>query len=214
MKRIGIFLLVVTATLKLQSQTVEDFFTNEDTRIIWLGIDYAHIKLIGKFDQFGDWGEQSMSELKNDYFPAWNKLVVNERDKYIVGKMIRVENIYYDIEMMMEHNNSAPLKELEAYNEPNYTLDDVQKFVTEYDLSGEEGIGILFVAEAYNKASEQGIHHFVAINMQTKEVLIHERIITEPGGIGLRNYWAGSIHKTIEKIDRYYYRDWKDEYQE
>lgn len=209
MKKLFLSLIVVMACSTAHAQTAKDLFENTDIKVSWLGIDYAHVKLIGKFDQFGDWGEQSLSELKNDYFPAWNKLVVNERDKYAVGPMLKLNSIYYDIEMMMDHNSSAKLKELEAYNEPNYTLKDIQKFVNEYNTKGKEGIGILFVAEAYNKSAEQGIHHFVAINMKTKKILVHERIVTEPGGFGLRNYWAGSIHSAIEKIDRHLYKKWE-----
>lgn len=212
MKKLFLTVLGVTLSVMGYSQTANDLFTNKEMRVSWLGIDYSQVKLIGKFDQFADWGEQSLAELKNDYFPAWNKVVVNERQKYDFAKMLNRKEVYYDIDMMMKHNANAKLDELEAYNEPNYSPDQIEKFVKNYKIKGKDGIGILLLAESYNKAVEMATYHFVAVNMKTGKVLFQERIKGEPGGFGLRNYWAGSIHQVIEKIEKDYYKDWKEKY--
>jgi hypothetical protein len=52
-------------------------------------------------------------------------------------------------------------------------------------------------------------YHFVAIDMRTSNVLLHDRLRGEPSGIGLRNYWANSFHKVIRNIRDYYYWEWK-----
>ncbi len=205
-------LVVVSTSFIGYCQTASDLFNNKEMRVSWLGIDYSQVKLIGKFDQFADWGEQSLAELKNDYFPAWNKVVVNERQKYDIAKMLDRKEVYYDIDMMMKHNANAKLDELEAYNEPNYTPEQVEKFVKQYKFKNKEGIGVLLLAESYNKAVGMATYHFVAINMKTGKVLFQERIKGEPGGFGLRNYWAGSIHQVIEKIEKDYYKKWKEQY--
>ncbi len=212
MKKLFLILMASGLSVMLNAQTANDLFTDKDMRVSWLGIDYSQVKLIGKFDQFGDWGEQSLAELKNDYFPAWNKVVVNEREKYDIAKMLDRKEVYYDIEMMMEHNANAKLEELEAYNEPNYTPEQIEKFVKQYKFKNKEGIGVMLLAESYNKAVEMATYHFVAINMKTGKVLFQERIKGEPGGFGLRNYWVGSVHKVLEKIEKDYYKKWKDQY--
>ena len=212
MKKLIFSLAVVSTTLVGHSQTASDLFTDKDIRVSWLGVDYTQVKLIGKFDQFADWGEQSLAELKNDYFPAWNKVIINERQKYDLAKMLDRKEVYYDIDMMMMHNAEAKSDGLEAYNEPNYTPEQIEKFVQQYDLKDKEGIGILLLAESYNKAVEMATYHFVAINMNTGKVLFQERIKGEPGGFGLRNYWAGSIHRVVEKIQKDYYKKWKEQY--
>lgn len=212
MKKIVLPFLVLFATLSVQAQTAYDLFNNPNVKISWLGVDYAHIKLIGKFSEFADFGDQSLAELKNDYFPAWNKVVVNERKKYDIAGMLRRNEVYYDIDMIMAHNEKAALDKLEAYNEPNYSPEDIQKFVKSYNLRGKEGIGIVFIAEAYNKAVEMATYHFVAINMGTGKVIFQQRVKGEPGGFGLRNYWANSIHEVIEKIHDKLYLEWQESY--
>ncbi len=68
-----------------------------------------------------------------------------------------------------------------------------------YDLEGKTGVGIVMVAESLNKTTERAVYHIVALNMETKEILFSERIMSRPSGFGLRNYWGGSIHDAIEK---------------
>ena len=160
-------LVVVSTSFIGYCQTASDLFNNKEMSVSWLGVDYSQVKLIGKFDQFADWGEQSLAELKNDYFPAWNKVVVNERQKYDIAKMLDRKEVYYDIDMMMKHNANAKLDELEAYNEPNYTPEQVEKFVKQYKFKNKEGIGVSLLAESYNKAVGMATYHFVAINMKT-----------------------------------------------
>jgi hypothetical protein len=45
--------------------------------------------------------------------------------------------------------------------------------------------------------------------MKTGEVLLQQRLRGEPGGIGLRNYWANSVYRIIKDIKYYYYFAWK-----
>lgn len=212
MKKMPLLLFVLIAPLLNFGQTAYDLFNTEDIRISWLGVDYSQVKLIGEFDQFASWGEQSLAELKNDYFPAWNKVVVNERKKYDIAGALRRDEVFYDIEMIMKHNNDAKLDELEAYNEPNYTPEDIERFVKDYKLKDKEGIGIVFIAEAYNKAVGMATYHFVAINMETGKVIFQDRIQGEPGGFGLRNYWANSIYEVIDEIGDHRYKDWQKNY--
>jgi hypothetical protein len=208
-------LLTLVAILFLNiayAQKAEDLFKESDTRITWLGVDFSHVKLIGDFSQFGGAGEKSSAQVKRVYFPSWNMLILDERDKYDVGGMIRKDNIVYDIDMMMLHNAKAPVEEMETYNEPSYTADDIKKFVKEYKIDKKDGIGILFVAESLNKARTEAWFHFVAMNLNNNEILVHERLRGEPAGIGLRNYWAGAINDVIKEISKNKYKAWKNQY--
>jgi hypothetical protein len=194
------------------AQKADDLFKASDTRLTWLGVDFSHVKLIGDFSQFGGAGEKSASQVKKVYFPAWNMIVLDEREKYDVAGMLRKDNIVYDIDMMMLHNAKAPVEEMETYNEPSYSKDDIKKFVHEYKIEKKDGIGILFVAECLNKARTEAWYHFVAIDMNNNEILVHDRIRGEPKGMGLRNYWAGSINDVIKKIEKDRYKEWKSQY--
>lgn len=194
------------------AQKVEDLFVSGNTKVSWLGIDFSHVKLIGQFAQFGSAGEKNATQIKSVYFPGWNNLIPDEREKYDVAGMLRKDKVFYDLDMITAINANAPTEELETHNAPQYSREDIEKFVSSYNTAGKEGIGVLFVAEALNKASTEAWFHFVAINMTTKEILIHDRLRGEPSGIGIRNYWAGAIHDVITQISKNRYRDWKSQF--
>jgi hypothetical protein len=212
MKKFILFIFVCFLSAGSYGQTAEDLFTPGDAKISWLGIDFSNVKLIGDFSQFSGAGEKSASQIKKTYFPAWNKLILDEREKYDVAGMLRKDKVIYDIDMIMDINMDAPLEEMESYNAPTYSKEDIEKFVKKYETKGKDGIGIVFVAESLNKANTEAWFHFVAINLTNNKVLVHDRIRGEPSGIGLRNYWAGAIHDVIKEISKSRYRNWKSDY--
>lgn len=201
---IALFCIVLT-----QAQRKEDLFTNSGVPVTWLGVDYSHVKLIGEFSQFADAGQQGSHEIRNKYFPAWNHLILKERAKYDVQGMLRKDNMIYDIGMINDLNATTPLEDLEANNPPSYSRTEIEAFVKRYDIKSPKGIGIVFIAESMNDYTKEAYYHFVAFNMQTKEILLQEKIMGRPRGFGLRNYWAGSIFEVIDQIKSTYYKTWK-----
>jgi len=209
MKKCLFFILCTVSALNATSQTLQDLFGESDVTITYLGIDFSHVRLIGNFAEFLEAGEKNVMEIRNSYFPRWNRVVLDEREKYDLAGMLRKYDIYYDIDMISALNQQTPLDELESYNPVRYSEADIREFVSQYDLAGKEGIGIIFVAESLNKSSEEAFFHFVAINMKTKEVLFQRRLQGEPNGFGLRNYWINSVYRIINDIKNYYYNEWK-----
>jgi hypothetical protein len=211
MKKILIVLLV-SATLLARAQKAEDLFYTNDVRVSWLGVDFSNVKLIGDFSQFSGAGDKSPSQIKSIYFPAWNRVIINEREKYDVKGMLRKDEIFYDIDMIMAKNDAANVEEMESYNSPKYSEEDIAAFVKTYDTGGKSGIGIVLIAESLNKAATEASFHFVALNMATKEILIHERLSGEPKGFGLRNYWVGAVYDVMKQIEKNRYKNWRSEY--
>jgi hypothetical protein len=211
MKKTIILLLVCLPALAW-TQTAEDLFKTNDVKISWLGVDFSHVKLIGCFSHFHGFGEKNARQIKHDYFPEWNSIILHEREKYDVRGMLRKDDIFYDIDMIGSVNQKALLEDLEAYNTPHYALEDIKKFVEVYNFEGKTGIGIVLIAETLNKAENEAYFHFVAINMKTREILVHQRVRGEPSGMGMRNYWANAIDNVIRQIERNYYRTWRAEY--
>ncbi len=211
-KSILLFLALFHLITTGYSQTIKDLFIKSPTPIYWLGIDFSHVKLIGEFSQFSEWGEAGAGIIKNKYFPAWNELIIKEYTKYDVGTMLRKENISLKIKTITAINENAPIEEMEDLSDPDYTDADIRAWVSGYNFDVKEGIGILFLAESLNKLREYGKYHVLAINMSTKEVLLHEVIKGKSGGFGLRNYWARSFCEVMNEIRDYRYRDWKKKY--
>lgn len=209
MKKLVFIPLILLTSIGAKSQTVQDLFQQSDTKVSWLGIDFSHVKLIGDFSEFLEAGEKNVMQIRDIYFPRWNMVLLNEREKYDIRGMLRKNDIYYDIDMISEINSQTSLDEIESYNTQKFTDDEIQGFVAQYNLEGKEGIGIVFISESLNKSAEEAYFHFVAINMKSKAVLFHRRLRGEPSGFGLRSYWANSVYKIIQDIKFYYYNEWR-----
>jgi hypothetical protein len=212
MKKQFITLLLLLITVMGNAQTAKDLFNPSNVKISWLGIDFSHVKVIGDFSQFSGAGETSTVQIRDVYFPAWNNLILAEPEKYDIKGMLRKGDIFNDIDMLMILNSTTAIENMESYNTPNYTDKDIEGFVSAYNTQDKEGIGILFLAEDLNKSANEAHFHFIAINMKTKEILVHERLRGEPKGFGLRNYWAGSMYAIIKEIKTVRYKVWAGQY--
>jgi hypothetical protein len=208
MKKIFFILLLLTLIFSSNAQSAGDLF-RADVPVTWLGIDYSHCKLIGNFAEFAEAGRKSTWQIRDTYFPKWNAIILNEPEKYDVKGMLRRGDIVYDLGMITAINAQTPLAEMEVFNPVIYSEADIQSFVNQYDFKDKNGIGVVLITESLNKISPEAWYHFVAIDMGTGKVVLHERLRGQPSGIGLRNYWANSIHKVIENIQEYYYWEWK-----
>ncbi len=201
------FALFLMFFSELNAQSIEEFF-EKDTEITWIGVDFSHMKLIGEFTHFMDLGNQNSSELKEKYFPAWNDIIVYEDDKYDVKGMLRKKEVEYDLEMMYEINDSTDLSDIKARKAVELKKRDIQEIISQYQLSKSSGIGVGLVCEYFSKNYKEAYFHFVAFSMSSKNILIHERIKGEPGGFGIRNYWANSIYEVLRKVEGEY-KTWK-----
>lgn len=202
-------LLVLSAAASVKAQSVDDLFGSADTKITYLGIDFSHVKLVGNFAEFFEAGRKNVMEIRDYYFPRWNSVVANEREKYDIRGMLRKNNVYYDLYMIPAVNARTNPDSLESYNAVVLSPDDISNIVGQYDLEGKQGIGVVFVAESLNKSFEEAYFHFVAINMATREVLFQRRLRGQPQGFGLRNYWINSLYRIINDVKYYYYNEWK-----
>jgi hypothetical protein len=209
MKKRFFVLLLIHVALIANAQTIQDLF-RPDAQVTWLGIDFSHVKLIGNFAEFFDAGVKSTWKIRDIYFPRWNAIILEESAKYDVRGMLRKDEIRYDLDMITGINAQTPLGDLEAYNTVRFSEEEIQSFLRQYDFKGREGIGIVFIAECLNKNSLEAWYHFVAIDMRTGVILLHDRLRGQPSGVGLRNYWANSVHKVIRNIRDYYYWEWKN----
>lgn len=177
------------------SLTAKDVFTPEKNTFYWLGIDYSHVRVNC---------EMEPTEIKNQYFEAWNQLVLDEAGKYNIKKMFKLKEISNDITVITSVNSLAITTDMKAEYPPNYQLSDIGSFVGLYPSFRLSGIGIVFIAEYFGKKDKAGIYHVVALNLTNNEVLLSVRMRGEPGGAGFRNYWAHSVFDIIEQFIKNY----------
>lgn len=192
------------------AQTPKDVVTSSGFKFTWVGIDYSHAKFVGNFSQFADAGQKGMIAIKEGYFYNWNELVLREQEKYSVADMLRKEMMNYDVDAMHKINEGTPVEEMEG-RAVEFTKEDVQGFIKDYKFDN-DGIGVMFLAEYLDKYKENACFHVVIFNMENNEIILHDRVIGEAGGFGLRNYWARPILLTMEHVGKRSFKVWKKQY--
>jgi hypothetical protein len=202
-------LLFCTISTSVFSQSLKDVFTNSESPIFYLGIDFSKARLLG---------DGNPDDIRNRMYGSINQLIINEPKKYELKEAFNKGNIDHDLNPVTTKNDKANINDIISTNSADFNRfkeNDIAAMVKELDLSGKKGIGLLFVMEAMRKVDKKGdaAVWVTFIDMATKKVLMTERIVSEASmAIGFRNYWASTIKNLIETIDKKKYKEWKSKY--
>jgi len=207
-KTILILLLAVSFSVFSQNTAKEIFSSNT---IVWCGLNFSKAKMIGQFDQAMGAGAASGSDLKNKWIPAWNSIILTEPKNFKIKEAFKKDEVFYDISANEKLNANINSEELMTFN--SYKFDNAQKTVKDIvaKLKGEktEGIGVTFIVESFNKSLDEAVFYVTVFDIKTKNILIMEKMVGKPVGIGLRNFWAGAVKHVLKQITTDYYKIWK-----
>tara|TARA_B100000902_G_C27128071_1_gene822148 strand:+ start:143 stop:760 length:618 start_codon:yes stop_codon:yes gene_type:complete len=205
MKKLTILFLVLT-TLNLEAQTSFSEINNSH-EWAWLGVDFSNTKLLGS-EGFND-----PEQIINYYLPNINLLVFNEADKYNVEKAFRIYN-YHPYSYYFDKTNRRTSTE-NLFADRDYLLEEseVIDIINTYKFDKiKQDLALAFIVESLDKSLAKETIWVTVINTKTKDILLLERMIEEPGGFGFRNYWASPIARVIKKIKKKKYKIWKRTY--
>ncbi|MDX2359277.1 MAG: hypothetical protein QNK23_00630 [Crocinitomicaceae bacterium] len=209
------FVLVLISSFIINdasAQELSDVLTPSGARVTWLGVDFSHVQAIGGVNSLADWGEKGPEQLASFYFNEWNQLFIAEQGKYSVRDMLQRRQLVNNLKPVQAINEAADVDAMSPNRPIEYTREEIQEFLDEYDFGGGSGVGILFIAESMNKAKAEAAYHFVAIRLSDNSIILHEVFDTDAGGAGFYNYWARSIYEVVYQIKKKRYKEWKKEY--
>jgi hypothetical protein len=189
------------------TQAFKDVF-DANTTITYLGIDFTNVKVIGHQD-----GE--VMDLVDRQFSGINQLVLDEPKKYELTKALKRDQVPSDLSFVKEKNKTTTVEKVvstDQADEKHLTMDAVAGIVKGYNFGGKKGIGFMIVMESMSKKSEKGSMYLTFVDMATSKVLYTERITENPGGFGIRNYWAKTIYGALHDMDKSRYKEWQREY--
>ncbi len=202
-------LLLISVTCShLSAQNLKEVFSNTETPITYLGIDFTQARLINL--------SELPSDIRDRHYPAINDLIVNEPKKYDVAGAFNKSNINSDIGLVAKRNATINLEEMKSTNTADYNRlksSDIDKLVSGFDFAGKKGIGLLFVMDGMSKANKGAGMWVTLVDMATKKVLLTEMIVGKTSiGFGFRNYWANPVEEVIKQIGKKKYKEWKASY--
>jgi hypothetical protein len=162
--------------------------------VTFYGIDFTRAKVYG--------AKEGPMQFKYT-FDDINKLFITEPKKYDIGKRLGVNVEVTSLEAVNDANKTINPDEIMTTNS-GYTLDEKQieeVIKTLPILSQEEKTGLIMVAMLLNKADARATYQIVFFNTKTREILYSAPTNGKARGFGLRNYWAGSVHNAMKKLD-------------
>jgi hypothetical protein len=175
--------MALSFQINAQHNTSDIFKGNE---ITWYGLDFSNVRLIGAI------GFKNPEKIKSYYFDAWNSLIIYETNKYKLDKFFHKESVENYLNIVTDRNTLPNLDELVIETEYSFGAEEVMRMISEYDSGEKEGIGLVFILESLNKYKERAIIWVTFFDIQTKQVLLTERLEGKAGGYGFRNFWAGA----------------------
>jgi hypothetical protein len=197
MKKLTFALLpLVISTLAFAQPDPKVFASTE---IVWCGLDFSKAKCIGS-EGFTD-----PDDVKDRFFSAWNNLIISESDKYNFKEAYQKSKQIDDLSVANRRNELPDADEL-VINEPySFESGTLEEIIADYDLEeANEGLGLVYVVEALNKTNEEGVMYVVFFDIASKEILWESKYSSPPRGFGLRNFWAGSVYKTLKDSGKDY----------
>lgn len=196
---------VVSNAQIINPVAVKKIFTASE--MVWFGIDFSQVKLVGSA------GFTDPHKIRSTYFAAWNTLIQSEPKRYDLKSAFRKSSVIFDTVGVTAVNAAVNPNTLVVETPPRFHPAIIPTMVASYPSSkANQGIGAVFVVESFNKTATLATIHVVLFDIRTREVLLMEKMTAEPGGFGLRNYWAGSIREVIEQIESGYYAAWQQNY--
>lgn len=211
---IVIALLSVAGIISAQ-HTAQSVFTQNE--MVWYGLDFSQARFIGVFDQAAGAGEASAWELKHKYVPGWNHLILNESNKYDLQKTFQKSRVFYDLKPIEKSNAEMDEEELLTHNAYRFENPEetVSEIIAAYAAGDQaEGIGLVFIVEYFHKDNREAAVYASFFDVATKALIFTERLTASPRGIGLRNYWAGAIHRMLRDIERKEWKNWRKKHTE
>lgn len=189
------------------AQSLKDVFNNSESPLVYLGIDFSQARLL-------DVG--NASDIRGRLYGSINNLVIDEPKKYDLRGVFRKSNMPNDISAALKSSEKANLNDIISTNSSDFSRlkeSDIAAIVKQLDISGKDGVGVLFVMEAMRKVDKKGDAAIwvTFIDMKSKKVLMTERMVSEAkGGFGFRNYWASTIKELLDDIDKKKYKEWRN----
>jgi hypothetical protein len=200
----GAFLFVCLSAINSEAQTLKEFFNNESTPLVYLGVDFSATKVQGE--------AATPAEIQSKFEPI-NSVITTETKKYDVAGSFRRSNVSNDLTAVFKVNAAIKPETIKTDNvadvEKGLKPEDISKHVKKYDLSGKKGIGLVFIMDGMSKTNKEAYVYATLIDLATKKVLLTERFTGKAQGFGFRNYWAYTIFKVLNSIDKGKYKEWK-----
>lgn len=181
-----------------------DFLKNRE--ILWVGINFAK----SKFTREGfDFNQETLQH----HLQEWNKLILNDQKKYDIRMSFRKPIMKYDLSVVTKLNKSLKVNDiLTLFISSQHVHSDEQmsNYAASLELPATLPYALMFVVESFDTTVKTAAIWVVITKTDTHEVVLCEKFLKKPAGIGLRNYWARTFYNVFYDIQSDAFRRWEN----
>ena len=174
--------------------------------ILWVGINFSQAK-------FTRSGFDFTQEIMQHYFHEWNMLILNDQKKYDIRMSFRKPVMQYDLSVITKLNKSVKVSESLTKNigtKDVFSDERMVKYLSGLSLPTTQPFALTFVVESFDTSVKTAAIWVAVIKTTTKEVVLCEKFLKKPAGLGTRNYWARTFYNVFFDIQSQSYMRWEN----
>lgn len=174
--------------------------------ILWVGINFAKAKFTRKGFDFNQ-------ETLQHHLQEWNKLILNDQKKYDIRMSFRKPMMKYDLSVITKLNKSLKVNDILTLfisSQHVYSDEQMRNYVATLELPATLPYALMFAVESFDTTVKTAAIWVVITKTDTREVVLCEKFLKKPAGIGLRNYWARTFYNVFYDIQSDAFRRWEN----
>ncbi|NOU45975.1 MAG: hypothetical protein HOO86_02825 [Bacteroidales bacterium] len=183
---------ITVATIESKAQSPADVL-KRGSNVTFFGVDFSKCKGVAL--------GVSAEEMRDNYFPAINTLLMVEQNKFDIRKYLMKSDVINTLYDVNKGNQTLDVANFDVYSIKEVkplSEDTIAKMIEQYDLKDKTGDGLVFIAESLDKTGNFGTYYLVYFTMPEGKVIVSEKVSGKPQGFGVRNYWAYTIYDILK----------------
>ena len=165
----------------------------EIDKLTFFGVDFSMAKV---------YGADETAEQFKDAFYGINTLFQREPKKYDTAKAF---DAVVTTDLETSRNLIEQIKKADLFaSDDSYELTDeeIAEHIRQFNTGNANGYGAVFIAGLLNKGKTQATYNVVVFDIASKDIILNRQFTERARGFGLRNYWAYSVYKTLNKVKK------------
>jgi hypothetical protein len=196
-------LLMAVLLFNLAGLAVDKAEGNSSGPLVWCGLDYTKVKMIGTMDF------RQPEQIFPGMLSAWNGLFMQEMLPHLESMAGSVESDLAAVQARNEKAGSSQIQHEDGTSDEmvkptDITERDIAEMVRNYKLKRDQGLGLVFIMDRLVKAQQKGCLYVVFFDIGSRKVLYSERLCETAAGMGFRNYWFRPVKTAVAKLPGMY----------
>lgn len=188
----------------LDKELFIDFLSNKD--ILWSGINFAKAKFTRKGFDFSQ-------EIMQHYFHDWNLMILNDQKKYDIRMSFRKPVMQYDLAQVTKINKGVKVSQILTKHidiDDILSEADICSYMQQFSYPNSQKYGLMIIVESFDTSTKMASLWVVIFCTQNGKVVLCEKFLKSPSGLGTRSYWARTFYNLLFDIKTTAFLRWEN----